>query len=301
MIDLFAGLDAAGMEDRNFVDQLQALTNQLEGTEAGIATPVSTPLENAFPFELFEPEPMYSVSSTFQGEFTLDGKKTDAILITFDRIIFHVHTLYLDSVSKNGFNSLLNLGTRGSTVGVPVIITVPEDSSLFNIVIHTIYNMSCSEYYPPLDVLLDAVQALKTYGMPLHQFVVPDTPLYNHILLQAPRKPLDVFIIAAENDLEDLAVAASAHLLSLQLPDITDEMAARMGSFYLRRLFQLHMERVNDLKRALLEPPKTHVDTVSCGFVEQKKLARAWALAAAGLLWEVKPGMNTSLVEFLDK
>lgn len=143
---------------------------------------------------------------------------------------------------------------------------------------------------------MDALRVLRIYGIPLLQFVIPTTPLYNHILLEAPRRPLDVFVLAAENTLEDLAVVTSGHLLSLQLPDITDEMAERMGPLYLARLIRLHMDRVDALKRLLLDVPKPHVDTVDCAYVEQKELARAWALATASLIWEVRPDTPVSIL-----
>lgn len=238
------------------------------------------------------PQPTYSESTAFHAGFALDGQKPDVIVVSSDRVLFHAHSTHLISTSQNAFNALMNVGAVADAKGGPVIIAVPEDSVLFNVVIHTIYSMSCVQYKPPVDVLLDAVGALKTYGILLRRFVVPGTPLYNHIFTELPRQPLNVFLVAAENKLEDLAVASSAHLHSLQLPTLSDEMVGRMGATYLRRLVELHVGRVENLKRLLLDAPKPHVDTVDCGFVQQKKLARAWALAAASIVWDIRPGMS---------
>ena len=174
-----------------------------------------------------------------------------------------------------------------------MIVAVPEHSDLFNVVMHTIYNLSCMQFRPPLATLLDAVRVLKTYGIPVGHFVVPDTPLYNHILSEMPRLPMEVYMMAAENKLEDLAVSSSSYLLSLQLPTVTDEMIDRMGSNYTRRLFMLHVDRVATLKRLLLGPLELHVDTQECGFLQQRELMREWAFATANMVWRIRPGEYT--------
>ena len=170
------------------------------------------------------------------------------------------------------------------------VLSVPEDSILLNIIIHTIYNLSCVQFCPPLAVLLNAIWSMKTYGMSLDQFIAPGRPLYDHILTETPRLPLEVYTVAAQNKIESLAVASSSHLLSLQLPSLSNDVTDRMGTRYFKRLVLLHLQREHVLKRILLEMPQPHQDTTECGFVEQKKLARAWGLAAASLLWQVRPG-----------
>ncbi len=79
--------------------------------------------------------------------------------------------------------------------------------------------------------------------------------------------------------------------LSYHLPGLTDELVDRIGPRYLKRLFFLHMGRADALKRILLPPPHPHPPTLWCDFEEQKRLARAWALASAYLAWEARPGM----------
>ncbi|THH21313.1 hypothetical protein EUX98_g8409 [Antrodiella citrinella] len=298
-MELFGDVGGAGMEDGDvFHDQFHPFQGHGNGPIQN-ATPADTPLADTQPNMQYAPQTAYSVSHTFHAGFVANGQTPDTILVTPDHILFHAHTMYLSVTSQNGFNGLVDPAAAGPvTPGVPMIISVPEDAILFNVVIHTIYHLSCCEYNPPLDILLSAVNVLKRYGIHPQDVVVPTMPLYEHILLEAPRKPLDVFIVAAENRLEDLAVATSAHLHSLQLPDITDEMAERIGSLYLKRLIQLHVDRANDLKRALLDTPKTHLDTVDCGYVEQKNLERAWALAAANLLLTVQPGTSSLVVIF---
>jgi len=106
-----------------------------------------------------------------------------------------------------------------------------------------------------------------------------------------------VYTIAAENNLQDLAMTASPHLLSCSLSDVTDELAARMGSMYLKRLFFFHLRHIDILKRLILTPPQPHPTSAECGYVEQSNLGRAWALAAVHLGWDAAPDLPPRSIE----
>ena len=79
-------------------------------------------------------------------------------------------------------------------------------------------------------VLKSAVIALKTYGVPLHDQIANSTYFY---MSHAPHHPLELYALAASNNLYDLATSiaasTSSHLLSLTLALLTDEMARRIG------------------------------------------------------------------------
>ena len=146
------------------------------------------------------PQPMYSISTAFHAGFTLDNQQPDIVLVSSDRVLFYAHLFHLSYTSQNGFNGLLRTeGTGGEMGSIPAIVSVPEDSTLFNVVIHAIYNMSCSQYNPSLDTLLAAIPILQNYGIPLQRFVVSSTPLFDQILVQIPRKPMEVFLVADQN------------------------------------------------------------------------------------------------------
>ena len=235
--------------------------------------------------------PAFFVSTTFHAALTFGSRSPDIILISRDNVFFHVHVSQLTSTSLNGFGSLVNAEIIACARDYPpAVVMVPEDAVLLNVLLHCVYDMPCDQYEPSLGVLLDTINAFKTYGIPAQRFVAPCTIFYNHVLSQSPRSPLDVFIVAAENELEPLAIATSARLHSLRLSDITDHMAKRIGPVYLKRLLTLHLERTERLKALLTTAPKSHPDTLECGFVEQKQLTRAWALAAASLIWDIRPG-----------
>lgn len=172
------------------------------------------------------------------------------------------------------------------------MISLPEGSCVLNVVLHTIYHMPCTHYSPSIDTLIAAVDAMHKYGIPVSKYIATGTPLYQLILALAPVAPLELYSLAAAHDLYDLAVPISSHLLAFPLSNITDEMAERMGPVYLKRMFFLHLGRIDALKRLLLPPPHPHAPTPDCDFTEQKKLTRAWALASAYLAWDARPGSS---------
>jgi hypothetical protein len=233
-----------------------------------------------------------SVSTTFFPGSALDVLPTDLILLSADSVFFNVHTHRLLSASDNGFAGLLPHAATPSidTPDQPAIVPLPDQSAVLNIVLHAAYGLSCAQYAPPFDVISDAVRACATYGLDPERTFAPGAPLCDALMAHAPIRPIDTYILAARNKLHDLAVLASAHLVSFPLSSLTDEMAEAMGPIYLKKLFFLHLGRADALKRLLIAPPAAHPPTAKCGYDERGKLTRAWALAAAYLAWDSRPG-----------
>jgi len=175
------------------------------------------------------------------------------------------------------------------------VVVLPESSVVLNVVLHSIYDISCAHYSPSFESLSAALVFMTTYGISVKRHAARSTPLHALFLSHAPFYPLELYALAASYDLYDLAVPTSSHLLSLSLASLTDEMVDRIGPRYLKRLFFLHFGRAEALKRLLLPPPHPHSPTVSCDFTEQKKLTRAWALASAYLAWDARPGTVLSI------
>jgi hypothetical protein len=159
-----------------------------------------------------------------------------------------------------------------------------------NIILHSIYDLPCAHYGPPLTALVAAVTALDSYGIPPKSLILPSTHLYDLLLSHAAQHPLIIYTLAATYDLLSLAVAASSFLLSFPLMTITDAEAERMGPMYLKRLFFLHFGRIDALKGLLSPAPKTHAPTEWCGFSDQGRITTAWALATGYLVWQARPG-----------
>ncbi|CAL1707903.1 unnamed protein product [Somion occarium] len=176
------------------------------------------------PANKVEEDIVVSVSTVFGPSSKLIPTPADIVLRSSDNVFFYVHTSRLNETSENAFNALLVLRTSD-------ILSLPEDAIVLNLVLHCIYNLSFSHYFPSLDNVLIAVNAMKKYGMPLNRYVARGTALFRQIVSQAPLQPIEVYMVAAENDLFDLAVEASSNLLAFPLFRIDDDMAAR-HSFY---------------------------------------------------------------------
>jgi hypothetical protein len=209
-----------------------------------------------------------------------------------DNVWFYVDTARLQQSSENNFNQSLVPITGHADEPFGRIISVPEQSIVLNIVLHTIYGISCAKYNPPFDAIAAAISALQTYGVPLYARISPGTPLFSLLMPFAPLIPLELYILAATYDLYDLAAFASQYLHSLSLSSLTDEMAVQMGAIYLKRLFFLHYGRIDALRRILLTPPRPHTPTPHCDSMDQKRLTRAWALASASLVWDARAGTS---------
>jgi len=232
---------------------------------------------------------LVSVSTTFFPGAQHLAIPPDTILLSSDSVFFYVHSHLLIAASENGFRGLLPAPAPSSKDRDP-IITIPDNSTVLNIILHTVYDMSCAHYSPSFATLVTAVNRLPMYGIRPKVRIAPSMPLFSLLLSQAPLFPLELYALAASYDLYDLAVSTSSHLLSFPLATLTDDMAERIGPVYLKRLFFLHFGRSDALKRVLLPPPNPHAPTALCDFTEQKKLTRAWALASAYLAWDARPG-----------
>ncbi|KAJ7103804.1 hypothetical protein C8R44DRAFT_808182 [Mycena epipterygia] len=232
-----------------------------------------------------------SVSATFSWDAQYRPQPPDVVLLSKDSVYFYVHSDLLRDVSDNRFNAMLPISPSADGGELPVL-NIPEPSPVLNLVLHTIYGMSCAHYSPPFETLVDAVDSMPTYGMNPRAMVLPSTPLFTLLLSYAPLFPLPLYTLAARYDLFDLAVPTSSHLLTFPLWRLTNEEVEKIGAVYLKRLFFLHFGRAEALKRILGPPPHPHPLTPTCDFQSQKGLSRAWRLAATYLVWEVRPDMS---------
>ncbi|PPQ71773.1 hypothetical protein CVT26_007607 [Gymnopilus dilepis] len=242
-----------------------------------------------------EPSTLVSVSTTFYPGAQLHSIPPDIVLLSSDSVFFYVHSHILIAASENGFRGLLPPPSPAKDQNS--VVPIPENSVVLNILLHTVYDLSCAPYSPTFPSLVTAVNRLPVYGIPPKVRIAPSTPLFSVLLSHAPLYPLELYALAASHDLYDLAVSTSSHLLSFPLSTLTDQMAERIGPVYLKRLFFLHFGRSDALKRVLLPPPNSHAPTPLCDFQEQKKLTRAWALASAYLAWDARPDLSTSTME----
>ncbi|KAF8148625.1 hypothetical protein B0H34DRAFT_204696 [Crassisporium funariophilum] len=216
---------------------------------------------------------------------------SDTIFRSSDSVLFYVNLEVMLQASSNAFHRVLVGPLEEKLIG-DVIIDIPESSVVLNIILHAMYGMSCARHSPTMEELETAVNRLPFYGITPKIHIVPSSPLFELLLSHAPLARLRLYVLAAHHDLYELAVRTSSHLLSLDLSDITDDIAKRMGPIYLKRLMCLHLTCLETLKAIILLPPHPHPTTRKCTFVEQKQLSRAWTLAASYLAWDSKPNLS---------
>lgn len=248
-----------------------------------------------------------SVSRTFYPEACLDKTAPDLIVVTADSVLFYVHSHIMVGSSGSLRLPLLSIfpsppaesfSSNPEIKDEPCVAYVEEDSDVLNVILHMAYNISCAWYCSSFNTLATAVDTLSAYGLSAKR-ILPSTPLYAVLLYHAHLLPLEIYTLAAHHGLDELATSTSAHLLSFSLCTLTDKIAEAMGPVYLRRLFFLHLGRVDALKRVIRSPPIRHVPTSICDLAEQEKLATAWNLAGLCLSNESNPGEYLSLEDQL--
>ncbi|KAI0692347.1 hypothetical protein C8T65DRAFT_699527 [Cerioporus squamosus] len=230
-------------------------------------------------------------ATTFGPAFQAHGTLPDLLLITADNASFYAHRHILQYTSTNDFGGLL--------AGREESINVPETSTILSIALRVVYGLSCLHL---TDIALESVESsinvLLKYGVPVQKFAAPHWPLFQLVLSHAPHRPIDAYALAAHHRLEELAVAVSAHLLAYDLSTLTDELTMKMGSIYVKRLFNLHQTRRNALKNIVMKPPAMHRPNLACGTAQQRQLTQAWAFAAAEMAWNVPPSMSTHMLQY---
>ncbi|KAI0666622.1 hypothetical protein C8Q78DRAFT_1082890 [Trametes maxima] len=226
-----------------------------------------------------------STSSTFNDSFVSNGILPDLVIVSSDRIRFHVHRQLLLYVSNNAFCELLSSPTTP--------LTLPEPAAVLDIFFHTIYGISCVHKQPALEYTEEALAALNKYGLSVSHYTSPSLPLYLLILSYAAHHPIETYALAGHYSLEALAVSISSHLLAYDLSKISDALAVKMGPVYFSRLYNLQRSRLAMLRNIVLRPPINHAVTPECDETRQQELTRAWAFASAEIVWSALPNTST--------
>ncbi|TFK84733.1 hypothetical protein K466DRAFT_214958 [Polyporus arcularius HHB13444] len=261
------------------------------GTNTAVQGPMATHAPHASAPLLASSPELDSRPAAFGPLFLYKGALPDILFTTADNVSFYAHRHILQHASTNAFAGLLT-GTGQS-------LNVLESSVVLSIALYVVYALPCDHLSATLATVEAAADALVKYGVPLQSFAAPNSAFYHLVLVQAPYRPIDAYALAAHYGLETLAVAISAHLLAYDLSTITNELAAKMGSIYVKRLFDLHKLRRSALKNIVMNPPAMHIPNLACGTGEQRQLTQAWALAAAEMAWNALPSESTLQTETL--
>ncbi|KAJ4466993.1 hypothetical protein J3R30DRAFT_3579761 [Lentinula aciculospora] len=237
---------------------------------------------------------------------TMNGMCPDLVLKSSNSICFHVHTHVLNSASSNNFKGLA-VASNGS------IINLTEDSQVLIVILDIIYRSTSAavDFSPPFsfDILAAAISCLPVYGIDIQAQLDSDRfdtdadvhplPIFQALHAHATTHALELYILAAQHNMEALAVVASAHLVGFQLVELTDEQAELMGPRFLRRLMLMQTQREEALKRILLQTPYPHPTTPECDALDQKTLTRAWTLTAAYFAWDIQADLPSVALERL--
>ncbi|KDR74255.1 hypothetical protein GALMADRAFT_250025 [Galerina marginata CBS 339.88] len=220
----------------------------------------------------------------------------DTILSSVEGMTFYVHAETVSESCLDAFKPCLSAPLSDPQYRSKIIhLDIP--GAVLNIILHTLYGTSPAAHSPNLETLVHAVDCMPGYSILPQYFIRPSSPLYELLLAHAPLHPLEVYALAAHHGLSSLAISVSSHLLSCDLPTITDEMAVRMGAVYLKKLLQLQAEWLTSLKAILLQPPSQHPQSDRCRFSDQKKLTHAWVLVTAYLAWEARADLSAHVIQ----
>lgn len=216
-----------------------------------------------------------------------------------DEVFFYTHSTRF-AASNNKFNGLLCSSDSKKHAGGPDILPLPESSVVVNVLLHTVYDIPCDQYSPSLAVLHATLRTLLKYDLPLHSYISRRSVVFD-LLAHVPTSPLEVYTIAAEYDIYELAADASARLISLDISSISDEMAARMGAAYFMRLCLLSQRHKDILRNLLLVPLAMHTHWDGGGGMEcaGAAVARAWSREVADLAWEATPCTQFFMTDFV--
>ncbi|CEL55925.1 hypothetical protein RSOLAG1IB_01938 [Rhizoctonia solani AG-1 IB] len=250
---------------------------------------------------------LISVSTRFNLE-SPDIQDSDLVLVAKDNVYFYAHRSILLLDSSNHFGSLIPGETDPGPSGGPgtvssglttshTFITTNYASDVLNVVLHAVYKFSVEGYRPSPSTLRETTHALSALGYNLNYIYAPHSELFMLFLQAGVAEPLDMYALAAQYVLEDLAVAVSTFTLSVSPSEITDELSVQMGPIYLRRLFFLHLGRADALKRLLYPPPIPHPTSPdpNCGPETHNAVSRIWALACANVVVENNPNNLASI------
>lgn len=239
------------------------------------------------------------VSSTFNlGLRSNDDYVPDTILVARDDPFFTVHFDMLLAASDNEFGGLFTRDVEPSGYeddDAPSFI-LPEPADVLNVVLHTIYGFSCSSYDPTLECLVAAVAALKQYGICLQTHLSQGTPLYNVLLNHVPLRAMEIYAIAGENNLEDLARITSSYTLRYNLGLVPGDLASRIGLKYLHKLYQLHRMRMDTLKEILDVKLYPHVAKPYCSVQQRVITSTAFTMTGIQIYYHATPGESHSIL-----
>lgn len=239
--------------------------------------------------------PIVACSTTFAHNSNIVPDPPDLILVSSDGVHFYVHSQQLLGESANQLNSLLSPEGEHD---YNRLITLPEPSTVVNVILHTMYGISCTPYHPSALTVIAAITALPKYGVTLKQCIVPGMPLYATALESLPCEPIEFYTLAAEHELHPLAVEASTHMGDFSIMSIPDEQVERMGVMYYKKLVAMAEGRADMVKRLTRAQPEAHPPTPSCTEEDQQLMRTSWTILVSEFAWDRLRCPRSSVLSF---
>ncbi|EJD47013.1 hypothetical protein AURDEDRAFT_184214 [Auricularia subglabra TFB-10046 SS5] len=236
------------------------------------------------------------ISPTFHATAQLaaaNNSPPDTLLQSAEGTSFYVHASVLRHASSNAFGGLLP-----GTPSVDVPVTAQEETTALDLILRVVYRIGTSGKPTPWATLTRTVSRLKSrYGIALPG---PGSALFTELMTHVNRADgaQELYGLAGQHQYEALAVAASEHLLALNLPGIRDEWVIQVGAVYLRRLYMLQMDRTQAFIRIVPGKPSLHEPEPACGALEmQENVLGPWAFAVSQLVFEARPDAPNAMIQ----
>lgn len=234
-----------------------------------------------------------SVSTVFPPTNREGGALPDTVLGSTDGVLFYVNIQAIRMRVPTAFSTVIPLvpSTQARPASAGVIAT-SCDSVTLTLILQALYGLSSVSIAPSVDAINRALDSMLPNGIDPKAIIQPNTSLYGLLLEQIPTEPMKVYVTAAQLNMEELARRASSHLLGVELRQVDDAMAQKMGPIYLKRLFALHEERISELKSIIIQPPDLHQETDVCSIERQGSLRTEWALCIVRVLQDARPSIS---------
>lgn len=167
-------------------------------------------------------------------------------------------------------------------------IDIPETSETLHILLHAL-NQSICTFSPssPLTSIITAIDRMPALSISPAAFITRGAPIYNTLLSYSRQDPLEVFSLAAHHNIEPLAVDTSLRA-AVALPTVSsadNDMVARIGVAYLRRIIAFQSEIRESFKRIIREAPTPHDGSPTCPKDATLALKREWIKTTSHLVW----------------
>lgn len=180
-------------------------------------------------------DPSVTVSSVFfPGSHNLTSDRT---IVSSDSVLFYVNSQAILKTTPEAFKGFLGSPLNDEQFEGK-IVNIQETSSVLNIILHEMYGISCAKCSPTLDNLAAAVRQMTLCGMNpkdhIYNSESSTSPLFDMLLSQAPLQPIEVYTLAAQFDIHELAVKCSSHLLSYRLSELSDGLVTTMRGLLTR-------------------------------------------------------------------